>query len=94
MTNCMLTTNDNPFDPFTQFDDWYAYDVQVGHHTCAYLARIAKTSDELSEVEEAEAIENAIDEIVKFNINGRYIKVIKDEDSNQQTDQSDSSTVT
>ena len=79
MTNCMLSTIDNPFDPFTQFDDWYTFDEQVGHHTCGYLARIAKSSDELSEVEEAEAIENAIDEIVKLNVNGLYIKVIKDE---------------
>lgn len=85
MSNCMLSTLDNPFDPFTQFDDWYSFDEQVGHHTCGYLARIAKSSDELSEVEEAEAIENAIDEIVKLNVNGLYIKVIKDETNHEQS---------
>ena len=43
----MLTTIDNPFNPFDQFDEWFAYDVSKGYHTCSYLARIAKTSDEI-----------------------------------------------
>lgn len=71
----MLTTLDNPFNPFTDFDDWYAFDVNNGYHSCAYLARISKTSDELSEADEAIAIESAIDEIVKLNITGIYTKV-------------------
>lgn len=74
----MLTTLDNPFDPFKQFDDWLAFDEAQGYHTCAYLARIAKTSDELSEQDEAIAIEAAIDEIVKVNVLGMYKKVSMD----------------
>jgi hypothetical protein len=74
----MLTTIDNPFDPFTQFDDWYAFDTEKGYDTCSYLARIAKTSDELSPVDEALAIELAIDEIVTLNVLGIYKKVVKD----------------
>jgi hypothetical protein len=78
INNSMLTTLDNPYNPFTQFDDWYAYDVEKGYYTCNYLARIAKTSDDLSEEDEALAIEQAIDEIVSMNIIGLYIKVNKD----------------
>jgi hypothetical protein len=74
----MLTTTDNPFNPFTQFDDWYAYDTNQGYNTCSYLARIVNTSDELSEVEEDSAIESAIDEIVKLNVLGIYMKVTMD----------------
>jgi hypothetical protein len=48
MQQSMLTTIDNPFNPFTQFDEWNAFDTQQGYYTCAYLARIAKVSDELS----------------------------------------------
>lgn len=77
MTETMLTTIDNPFDPFTQFDEWFAFDEAKGYHTCAYLARIAKTSDELSEADEEVAVEAAIDEIVKFNILGIYKKVTR-----------------
>jgi hypothetical protein len=49
-----------------------------GYYTCAYLARIARTSDELSQEEEDIAIESAIDEIVEHNILGIYKKVERD----------------
>jgi len=73
----MLTTVDNPFDPFTQFEEWYAFDESKGYYTCGYLARITKSSDELSQEDEDLAIEAAIDEIVKFNILGIYKKVTR-----------------
>ena len=78
MSESMLTTVDNPFDPFTQFDQWYAYDENAGYHTSALLARIVKSSDELSEADQSVAIENAIDEIVRINANALYIKVTSD----------------
>lgn len=77
MAEVMLTTVDNPFDPFTQWEEWYAFDELKGYHTCGYLARIAKSSDELSELDEALAIQSAIDEIVKFNVLGIYKKVTR-----------------
>lgn len=71
----MLTTIDNPYDPFTEFDEWNAYDIQAGYNTCGYVARIARTSPELSEADETIAINQAIDEIVKLNVLGIYKKV-------------------
>lgn len=75
----MLTTTDNPYDPFTQFDAWKGYDEDKGYYTCAYLGRIAKTSHNLSEADESKAIDDAIDEIVDLNILGIYKKAIKKE---------------
>jgi hypothetical protein len=72
---CMLTTTDNPFNPFTQWDDWLTYDESQGYHTCGYIARIANVSDELSEEDQDIAIQIAIDEIVELNITGNYKKV-------------------
>lgn len=77
-TDTMLTTTDNPYNPFTQYDLWYAFDVKRGYNTCAYLARIVKSSHELSEADEALAIDMAIDEILNHNYLGRYIKVTPD----------------
>lgn len=74
----MLTTIDNPFNPFTQFDEWYSYDVSKGYNTCAYLARVTKSSDELSDDDQAIAIDNAMNEIVELNLLGNYIKVKSD----------------
>ena len=74
----MLTTIDNPFNPFTQWDEWKRYDEDKKYYTCSYLARIAKTSDDLSEVDYNKAIDDAIEEIVSLNINGMYTKVYEE----------------
>ena len=74
---CMLTTIDNPYDPFDNFKAWYLYDVQKGYNCCSYLARIAKTSDEMTEKENDEEIERAIDEIIQHDFMNIYVKVKK-----------------
>lgn len=74
----MLSTIDNPYNPFTQFDEWYQFDVKKGYHSCSYLARVAKADDELSELDDRISIEKAIDEIVELNVLGIYIKVTPD----------------
>lgn len=78
MREVMLTTTDNPYDPFEQFDEWFAFDTQKGYNTCAYLARIAKTSNELPDNMNDEETERAIDEICFFNVTGNYKKVVRE----------------
>ena len=75
MTECALTTFDNPFDPFDQFDSWFMFDVDKGYNSCAYLDRIARTSDQLSDEENDQEIERAIDEIIKYDFMNIYRKV-------------------
>ena len=75
MTICALTTKDNPFDPFTQFNEWYNFDIDKGYNSCGYLDRIANTSDQLSDEENAREIERAIDEIIKYDFMNNYKKV-------------------
>ena len=75
MNNVALTTFDNPYDPFDDFTSWFLFDVQKGYNSGAYLARIAKISDELSEQEINEEIEKAIDEIIKYDFMNIYKKV-------------------
>jgi hypothetical protein len=74
-----LTTKDNPFDPFTQWEGWYAWDYRAGYHTPSYLARIVRSSHELSEADDAAAVEDAMDEIIKYNPLQIYIKVYKED---------------
>lgn len=75
MSKCALTTFDNPFDPFDQFDSWFRFDSDKGYHSCSYLDRIARTSDQLSEEENDREIERAIDEIIKYDFMNIYKKV-------------------
>ena len=74
---CRLTTFDNPYDPFTQFDLWFAFDVEKGYYSCSRLARVAKISEEMTEKEVSEEIERAIDEIIQYDFLNIYRKVCK-----------------
>ena len=82
---CMLTTNDNPYDYFEQFAQWLMFDTEKGYYTCNYLARIAKTSDDMSQKEKDEEIERAIDEIIMLNPLGIYKKVTRNSNTNKNT---------
>jgi hypothetical protein len=81
-TEYMLTTVDNPFDPFTRFDEWLAYDTRLGYDTPGMLARITKISNDLSEPDQALAVQNAIDEIVTENVSGMWRKVSRNQTEN------------
>lgn len=73
----MITTLDNPFDPFIQFDEWFAFDVLKGYNTSSYLARVVYSSDALGELDQQQAIERGVDEIIQHNSLGIYKKVFE-----------------
>ena len=74
-SRCMLTTFDNPYNPFEQFASWFLFDVEKGYNSCSYLGRIARTSDQLSEEENDLEVERAIDEIIKYDFRNIYKKI-------------------
>lgn len=86
MKQSMLTTTDNPFNPFDEYDQWLAYDGVLGHNTLSFLARILVTSPDLSEADASQAIEDAIDEIIEYNVNGKYVKVTREEASDPSSE--------
>lgn len=70
-----ITTVDNPFNPFEDFSSWFKYDVTKGYNTTSALALIAKTSETLSDEENNAELERAIDQMIRFDSQNRYIKV-------------------
>ena len=77
MDDYLLTTDDNPYNPHTQFDQWFAWDVAAGYNTTSFLARVAKTSDSMSESDADLAVRQAIDEIVEYNVLGIYSTITR-----------------
>lgn len=73
----MLTTIDNPFDPFDQFNEWFLFDAENGYNTCGYLARIANLSDDMSQKEIDEEVDRAMDEIIGYDFMNIYKKVTR-----------------
>ena len=68
----MLTTVDNPFNPFTHYDEWAAWDAEQGYHTPSLLGRVVRSSDELSEADQEFAIDEAMKEIARENVSGMH----------------------
>jgi len=88
MKETALTTIDNPYSPFSQYDEWYNYDLEKGYDCCGYIDRMSLgrlDSDSLSEEEENEIIETIIDEIVTTDPTGLFIKVEKVNNENKNT---------
>lgn len=74
----MLSTIDNPYNPFTQWDEWLAFDNWHGYHTNEYLARVAIVSNSFTDEKNIRLSREAIDNIVKTDPLGIYIKVYED----------------
>lgn len=72
----MLSTIDNPFNPFTEWDKWLAYDESQGYYSSNFLARIANYSDDLSDLDQTIEKNRAIDEIIENDVTGKFIRVV------------------
>lgn len=77
MSDCRLTTFDNPYNPFDQFTEWYLFDVEKGYNTCGKLDRVSHYSEEMTEKEIDEEHERAIDEIIYYDLFNIYKKVYR-----------------
>ena len=76
--DCMLTTFDNPYNPFDDFTLWLMYDKEQGYDTCERLARIAKLTDDMSQDEIDAEADRAMDEIIFYDFLNIYKKVWQD----------------
>ena len=76
----MLTTLDNPFDPFDDFTSWYMFDCEKGYNTSSRLARSANIDSEMTQKEVDEELDRVMDLICKYDFEGNYIKVNKKKD--------------
>ena len=75
MGTAMLSTTDNPFDPFEDYISWHLYDERLDHNCASLLAMYADISDDMTDEEVSEAINSAIDTIVATDETGLFIKV-------------------
>ena len=82
-----ITTNDNPFNPFTQFKDWYSYDRALGYYTPELIDRMysslvendEKFNDETKESFRIEAMKRIValqPEIYHIITNDTFVETI------------------
>lgn len=85
----MLTTYDNPYNPFEDFTKWYLFDTLHHHDCCGYLDRTALTSTSFTDEENAYQIELAIDDLIAVDCLHIYRKVFSDSFENPDFDKSE-----
>ena len=81
MKRVRITTIDNPFNPFKDFKSWFLFDVEKGYDSCSKLARISETSYDMSDVEEQNELERAIDRLIEIDPLDIYTKVYEEDDT-------------
>lgn len=74
---CMLTTVDNPYDPFEQFTLWLMFDKEKGYNTCERLMRLAHITEDMSQVEIDEEVDRAMDRLIEIDLTNTFKKVFK-----------------
>ena len=73
-----ITTIDNPFNPFDDFTSWLMFDTEKGYYSSSKLARLTKLTDDMTEKEENEEIERAVDRLIAIDPLDIYIKVVRE----------------
>ena len=72
-----LTTINNPWNPDTQYGQWYSYNKNFYNVDCdSIVARLNRTSPSFSEPEADECYENALNSIIENDILGIF-KIIE-----------------
>ena len=75
MDTPFLTTYNNPYNPYTDFDQWILFDSLRGYNCCGIVARLAPSSPKLSDTENDRFLDAALDNFVKHDFLGLYVKV-------------------
>lgn len=75
MEEVMITTIDNPYDPFEEFTQWDLFDKEKGYNTTSRLGRLVNLTDDMTQIEENEAVERAIDRLIELDFLDIYRKV-------------------
>ena len=78
MREVTVTTTDNPFNPFDDFINWHLFDTEKGYYTSSKLARLTNLKEEMTQIEENEEVERAVDELIKIDPLDIYIKVVRE----------------
>ena len=73
-----ITTIDNPFDPFDDFASWFMFDIEKGYYTSSKLARLTHLTDDMTEKEENEEVERAVNRLIEIDPLDIYKKVVRE----------------
>ena len=69
-----ITSKDNPYDPKTQYNEWYVYDLMLGYNTLQRLDKMEEYLATTLQSDDEDAIhEAAISELIRLDPLNVYI---------------------
>ena len=74
-----ITTIDNPFNPFDDYLSWFMFDIEKGYYTSSKLGRLTHLREDMSEKEQLEEVERAIDRLIEIDPLDIYIKIVQED---------------
>ena len=80
MREVAISTFDNPYDPFENFDEWYRYDCDKGYGSCQILANLTEVFEGMTPKEFNEEMERGIDQLLIADPVNLYTKVVRESD--------------
>lgn len=80
MKRYLITTPDNPYNPFEEPDKWFVWDLSHGYNTSAKLANLAKTNRYMLDAAEQRVINDAVNDMIRLHPPGMYIRIEVNED--------------
>ena len=72
-----ITTFDNPYDPFDQFEEWLLFDAEKGYNTPGELDRLTHITDDMSQREEMDEVERGVDRMIELDFMNIYKKITR-----------------
>jgi hypothetical protein len=80
MDDFMLTTVDNPYNPFDQFENWLMFDKEKGYDTCERLMRVADQYlfEGMSQQEYDAAVDRAMMDLIDIDILNVFVRGTRD----------------
>lgn len=64
MADFLVTTKDNPYNPYTEFDKWLNFDTMHGYNTLGRLDIYNASSTDLSDEDELRLYNEAVDSLI------------------------------
>lgn len=71
----MLSTIDNPYDPFEQFTLWHLFDKEKGYDSCERLMRLVDIHEDMTPQELDAATDEAMDKLIEEDVMNVFVKV-------------------
>ena len=75
MADYMVTTMDNPWNPFTHYHEWLSFDTSHGYNTDQWVYILSKTSSDLLKDEMEEQIDAGAESLLALDPFGIHVKV-------------------